>query len=98
MAPCHNRAALRILDGCLKNGGLYVKLGQGLVSMNHVLPKEYTSTLEILQDQVLHRGKDEVRLEILVKCSWLDERKFLFTVRTRCTCQNIWIVIMIKYR
>ena len=68
-APCHNRAALRILDGCLKNGGLYVKLGQGLVSMNHVLPKEYTSTLEILQDQVLHRGKDEVRLEILVKCS-----------------------------
>jgi hypothetical protein len=25
---CHKRAAQRILEGCLKNGGLYVKLGQ----------------------------------------------------------------------
>ena len=26
---CHQRAAERILVGCLKNGGLYIKLGQG---------------------------------------------------------------------
>ena len=25
---CHRRAAERILEGCLKNGGLYIKLGQ----------------------------------------------------------------------
>ena len=36
--PCHKRAAERILAGALKNGGLYIKLGQGLVSMNHILP------------------------------------------------------------
>jgi aarF domain-containing kinase len=58
--PCHNRAAERILRGCLKNGGLYIKLGQGLVSMNHILPKEYLSTLEVLQDKALSRQKDEV--------------------------------------
>jgi aarF domain-containing kinase len=33
---CHKRAAERLLVGCLKNGGLYVKLGQGLVSLNHL--------------------------------------------------------------
>lgn len=50
---CHKRAAERLLVGCLKNGGLYVKLGQGLVSLNHILPKEYTETLVILQDKAL---------------------------------------------
>ena len=58
---CHKRAAELLLQGCLKNGGLYIKLGQGLVSMNHILPKEYLSTLEVLQDQALHRRGNEVK-------------------------------------
>ncbi|KAI8791316.1 putative aarF domain-containing protein kinase 5 isoform X1 [Biomphalaria glabrata] len=57
---CHQRAADRILVGCLKNGGLYIKLGQGLVSMNHILPKEYLNTLVVLQDKALTRRPDEV--------------------------------------
>ncbi|KAH9491642.1 putative aarF domain-containing protein kinase 5 [Bulinus truncatus] len=57
---CHQRAADRILVGCLKNGGLYIKLGQGLVSMNHILPKEYLTTLVVLQDKALTRRPDEV--------------------------------------
>ncbi|KAF2364885.1 UbiB domain, partial [Trinorchestia longiramus] len=52
---CHTRAAKRILEGSLKNGGLYVKLGQGLVSMNHILPKEYLEILKVLQDRCLTR-------------------------------------------
>ncbi|XP_063244537.1 uncharacterized aarF domain-containing protein kinase 5 isoform X3 [Bacillus rossius redtenbacheri] len=56
----HQRAADRILDGCLRNGGLYIKLGQGLVSMNHILLKEYLNTLKALQDRCLTRGSDEV--------------------------------------
>jgi hypothetical protein len=47
----HRRSAERILETCLRNGGLYIKFGQGLVSMNHVLPKEYLDTLKILQNQ-----------------------------------------------
>ncbi len=58
--PCHKRSAEKVLHGCLKNGGLYIKLGQGLVSMNHILPKEYIDTLEVLQDKALARGHDEV--------------------------------------
>ena len=35
--------------------GLYIKFGQGLATMNHVLPKEYTGTLKVLQDKCLRR-------------------------------------------
>ncbi|XP_039287109.1 uncharacterized aarF domain-containing protein kinase 5 isoform X7 [Nilaparvata lugens] len=49
-----------MLAGCLANGGLYIKLGQGIVSMDHVLPKQYTTTLKALQDRCLTREKGEV--------------------------------------
>ncbi|OWF52119.1 uncharacterized aarF domain-containing protein kinase 5-like isoform X2 [Mizuhopecten yessoensis] len=58
--PCHKRAAERMLLGCLQNGGLYVKLGQGMVSMNHILPREYIDSLVILQDKALSRQPHEV--------------------------------------
>lgn len=57
----NQRAADLLLEGCLKNGGLYIKLGQGLVSMNHILPKEYLETLKVLQDKCLQRGATEVQ-------------------------------------
>ncbi|XP_041375628.1 uncharacterized aarF domain-containing protein kinase 5-like [Gigantopelta aegis] len=60
IGPCHQRAAERILVGCLKNGGLYVKLGQGLVSMNHILPREYIDVLVVLQDKALAKKPHEV--------------------------------------
>jgi len=43
----HQRAADRILYGCLHNGGLYIKMGQGLVSLNHILPIQYLQTLQV---------------------------------------------------
>ncbi|RZC41152.1 putative aarF domain-containing protein kinase 5 [Asbolus verrucosus] len=60
MSRIHQRAADRILEGCLLNGGPYIKMGQGLVSMSHILPKEYISTLKALQDKCLTRKKDEL--------------------------------------
>jgi aarF domain-containing kinase len=47
----HKRAASRLLHVCQLHGGIYVKFGQYLASMNHVLPKEYTDTLKVLQDR-----------------------------------------------
>lgn len=60
MSRIHKRAADRILNGCLENGGLYIKLGQGLVAMNHILPQEYLDTLIVLHDKCLVRKGDEV--------------------------------------
>ena len=62
----HSRAAQRVLDTCLANTGLYVKFGQGLVAMNHVLPKEYTETLKVLQDQALRRESESELVRIFV--------------------------------
>lgn len=45
----HQRSANRIVQGCLQNGGIYIKLGQGLAMMNNILPKEYTESLSTLQ-------------------------------------------------
>ncbi|XP_050459124.1 uncharacterized aarF domain-containing protein kinase 5 [Cataglyphis hispanica] len=56
----HRRAANRIVQGCLQNGGIYVKLGQGLAAINHILPKEYIESLSILQDKCLTREKNEM--------------------------------------
>lgn len=60
MSRIHSRAANHILNACLQNGGPYIKLGQGLVAMSHILPKEYISTLKVLQDKCLIRGSDEI--------------------------------------
>lgn len=56
----HQRCAERIRDGCLQNGGTYIKLGQGLVSLSHILPREYIDTLKVLQDKCLARDKEEL--------------------------------------
>lgn len=60
MSACHQRAADALVAGAISNGGLYVKLGQGLCSFNHLLPAEYTQTLRVLEDRALKRGFQEV--------------------------------------
>jgi aarF domain-containing kinase len=60
MSRIHQRAADRILEGCLTNGGPYIKMGQGLVSMSHILPREYIQTLKALQDKCLTRHSNEL--------------------------------------
>lgn len=60
MSACHQRAADALVAGAIRNGGLYVKLGQGLCSFNHLLPPEYIRTLRVLEDRALTRGFQEV--------------------------------------
>ncbi|XP_038581129.1 uncharacterized aarF domain-containing protein kinase 5 isoform X3 [Micropterus salmoides] len=60
VSACHQRAAERMVEGAVRNGGLYIKLGQGLCSFNHLLPPEYIRTLQILEDKALNRRYKEV--------------------------------------
>ncbi|XP_054620304.1 uncharacterized aarF domain-containing protein kinase 5 isoform X1 [Dunckerocampus dactyliophorus] len=60
MSACHQRAAEGMVEGAVKNGGIYIKLGQGLCSFNHLLPPEYIRTLQILEDKALNRRYKEV--------------------------------------
>lgn len=49
---CHQRAAEKMYNAALKNGGIYVKLGQGLCAFNQLLPQEYVNALRPLEDKV----------------------------------------------
>ncbi|XP_061109413.1 uncharacterized aarF domain-containing protein kinase 5 isoform X2 [Conger conger] len=60
MSSCHQRAADNMVNGAVQNGGLYIKLGQGLCSFNHLLPPEYIRTLQVLEDKALNRRYKEV--------------------------------------
>ncbi|XP_061347768.1 uncharacterized protein LOC133293238 isoform X2 [Gastrolobium bilobum] len=51
ISQVHLRSAKRFLKLCEANKGFYVKAGQ-FVAAQKVLPKEYSSTLSTLQDQV----------------------------------------------
>lgn len=57
---CHQKAADNIVAGALRNGGLFIKLGQGLAAVNHIMPVEYVKTLQILQDKALTRRYNEI--------------------------------------
>uniref|UniRef100_A0A8C7ZDK8 AarF domain containing kinase 5 n=1 Tax=Oryzias sinensis TaxID=183150 RepID=A0A8C7ZDK8_9TELE len=60
MSACHQRAAECMVEAAIRNGGIYIKLGQGLCSFNHLLPPEYIRTLQVLEDRALNRRYKEV--------------------------------------
>ncbi|XP_033635969.1 uncharacterized aarF domain-containing protein kinase 5-like [Asterias rubens] len=57
---CNERTGDRILQGCLTNRGMYIKLGQVLVTANYVLPKEILLKLSVLHDKALTREYKEL--------------------------------------
>uniref|UniRef100_A0A0R3U0D7 ABC1 domain-containing protein n=1 Tax=Rodentolepis nana TaxID=102285 RepID=A0A0R3U0D7_RODNA len=61
MNRCHQEAGDMILAGCLLNGGLFIKMGQGLTTMSHLIPTQITSTLEALHDKAIARSPNEVK-------------------------------------
>ncbi|CAE6478417.1 unnamed protein product [Rhizoctonia solani] len=59
-SSCHKRSAERVLNALQLNGGIYIKLGQHMSSIQ-VLPKEWTSTMRPLQDQCYPTPIDAVK-------------------------------------
>ena len=60
----NQRAADILLRVCQRNEGLFVKMGQGLSSLNQVLPPQYTETLKALLDNAPPVPLDEIRRTI----------------------------------
>lgn len=42
---CHARGAQRLLNLCFSNGGIYIKLGQHIAMLDHLLPEKYVTTM-----------------------------------------------------
>ncbi|KAK2634409.1 hypothetical protein Ddye_029201 [Dipteronia dyeriana] len=60
LSEVHLRSASRILKLCETSKGFYIKAGQFVASMQQV-PKEYSSTLSSLQDQVIPCDFKEIK-------------------------------------
>ncbi|CAD7704627.1 unnamed protein product [Ostreobium quekettii] len=52
MHECHARSAQKLLELCFANGGIYIKLGQHVGQLDHLLPTEYVRTM---RENVLDR-------------------------------------------
>ncbi|KAF9192392.1 hypothetical protein BGZ51_005207 [Haplosporangium sp. Z 767] len=61
----HQRVANRILHVCQTNGGLYIKLGQGIATNSSVLPACYLTTLRALYDDA--SSVDYAAVEKIIK-------------------------------
>ncbi|XP_046338641.1 aarF domain-containing protein kinase 1-like [Haliotis rufescens] len=47
----HLRSALRLREMCCANGGVFIKVGQHVGSLEYLLPKEYVDTMKVLHDR-----------------------------------------------
>jgi len=63
-AAFDERTSARLLSVCLEHGGCYTKLGQHLSTFNHILPRQYTSRLSVLQNKAKARPFAVVRKTI----------------------------------
>ncbi|KAJ1848982.1 hypothetical protein LPJ70_000733 [Coemansia sp. RSA 2708] len=56
----HLRAAEKVKRALMKNGGVYIKLGQHVSAMQYVLPIEWCQTMQALQDQNTASSLEEI--------------------------------------
>lgn len=58
---CHQRGAERLLALAKSNGGVFIKVGQHVASLQYLLPDEYTSTLSVLHSKAPESNLDEIK-------------------------------------
>uniref|UniRef100_T2MA03 Uncharacterized aarF domain-containing protein kinase 1 n=1 Tax=Hydra vulgaris TaxID=6087 RepID=T2MA03_HYDVU len=63
-SECHLRSAKKFRELCSLNGGLFMKIGQHIGSLEFLFPKEYTETLKCFQYQAPASNIDDVRYVI----------------------------------
>jgi hypothetical protein len=56
----HRKSAARMLSAFQKNGGVYVKLGQHIASLSHLVPFEYVDAMRVLQDKCLPSSMESI--------------------------------------
>ena len=57
----HKRSSIRLRDMCAQNKGVYIKLGQHIAMLDHVIPSEYQETLSTLLSKTPTSSIDSVR-------------------------------------
>lgn len=63
-SECHLRSANRLKNLCISNGGVFMKVGQHVGSLDFLLPVEYTSTLKCFQYNAPESPYEDIRYVI----------------------------------
>jgi len=63
-SDCHLRSAIRFRDLCSSNGGVFMKIGQHIGSLEFLFPREYTDTLKCFQYDAPASSMKDVRTVI----------------------------------
>ncbi|XP_066931298.1 aarF domain-containing protein kinase 1-like [Clytia hemisphaerica] len=63
-SECHLRSAIKFRDLCSANGGVFMKVGQHIGSLEFLFPKEYTETLRIFQYEAPHSPMKDIKYVI----------------------------------
>ncbi len=75
MEACHARGAQRLLQLCFSHGGIYIKLGQHVAMLDHLVPDAYVRTMrQNLLDRCPVSSWKSVERTILEDfgCAWTD--------------------------
>ncbi|RWR99916.1 putative aarF domain-containing protein kinase 1-like protein, partial [Dinothrombium tinctorium] len=56
----HYRSANRLLKLCSKNGGVFIKVGQHIATLEYLVPKEYCSVLRVLHSKAPKSSLEDV--------------------------------------
>lgn len=57
----HTRNAIRMRNMCLSNGGVYIKLGQHISMLDHIIPPEYQLVLSSLLNNTTRSSYESIR-------------------------------------
>ncbi|KAI6186382.1 Protein kinase domain-containing protein [Aphelenchoides besseyi] len=60
LRDAHLRGAHRILKLCQNNGGVFIKVGQHIASLQYLLPDEYTTVLSVLHSKAPESSYEDV--------------------------------------
>lgn len=63
-SSCHLRSAVKLRDLCSLNGGVFMKIGQHIGSLEFLFPKEYTDTLRCFQYEAPQSPLEDIRYVI----------------------------------
>lgn len=85
----HKRSAQRILDMSMTNGGIWVKLCQYVSTLRPMVPEEWTSTMEVVQDGAVGRPYEEVATVLEQDLGARPDELFAFFEKTPIASASI---------
>ena len=75
---CHTRSAIRFRDLCSSNGGVFIKIGQHIGSMDFMFPEEYLSVLKCFQKDAPVSPMEDIRSVIVTDFGKSIEQLFSY--------------------